>query len=478
MNYTFHIKDMTLEKERSQRSMFRIYLILMTSFLYFSTLQLMQVFVDPSIKYNIEYLVLFLLLIPVWYFGLSRASVVLLMITKVNHIKLVLRHSIIFSAIGAGALFAIISVLSLNIPREFILVFAIIDWIGILLSYIIVNQYYMRQRRQGNNLTNIIFIADEGCDKFIQNIADNRELGYNISLIISDSESIHQRFKPRFKVLRKIVDLPCLIKSQIVDEVFYCRREYNQEDIQRIMFACEEIGVAFRYHSPLLETSSMPVELSYFNGVPFLSYKNNPNNQVALSWKYVFDFIFSLAVITLWMPILLLVGAAIKATSRGPVIFKQKRVGLHGREFDIYKFRTMVQDAETLKADLMHQNEADGPVFKIKDDPRITKIGKFLRKTNLDEFPQFFNVLKGDMSLVGPRPPIMKEVMQYKPWQLRRLSMRPGITCSWQIMPQKNKISFEDWMKLDLQYIDNWSLENDFVLTFKTIRTILMGSGQ
>jgi len=228
----------------------------------------------------------------------------------------------------------------------------------------------------------------------------------------------------------------------------------------------------------MLEASSMPVELVHFNNVPFLTYKNTPNNQIALSWKYVFDFIFSLIVVTLWMPILVLVGIVIKATSKGPVIFKQKRVGLHGREFEIYKFRTMVQNAELLKAELISQNEADGPVFKIKDDPRITRIGKFLRKTNLDEFPQFFNVLKGDMSLVGPRPPIMKEVMQYKPWQLRRLSMRPGITCSWQIMPQKNKISFEDWMKLDLQYIDNWSFENDLLLTFKTIRTILLGSGQ
>lgn len=469
---------MVLENERTHRSMFRIYLIIMTSFLYFSTLQLMNVFYDPSIQYSIEYLVLYLLLIPIWYFGLSRATVVLLMVTRVNHYKQVLRHSIIFSAIGAGALFAITSMLALNIPREFILVFTIIDWVGMISSYIVVNQYHMSQRRKGKNLTNIIFIADDGCDKFIQDIADNRELGYNISLIISDSENIHQRFKPRFKVLRKIVDLPCLIKSQIVDEVFYCKKEYNKEDIQRIMFACEEIGVAFRYHSPMLEASSMPVELVHFNNVPFLTYKNTPNNQIALSWKYVFDFIFSLIVVTLWMPILVLVGIVIKATSKGPVIFKQKRVGLHGREFEIYKFRTMVQDAELLKAELISQNEADGPVFKIKDDPRITRIGKFLRKTNLDEFPQFFNVLKGDMSLVGPRPPIMKEVMQYKPWQLRRLSMRPGITCSWQIMPQKNKISFEDWMRLDLQYIDNWSLENDLLLTFKTIRTILLGSGQ
>jgi exopolysaccharide biosynthesis polyprenyl glycosylphosphotransferase len=478
MKTKFHIQDMVLENERTHRSMFRIYLIILTSLLYFSTLQLLSAFYDSSVHYSIEYLVLFLLLIPVWYFGLSRATVVLLHVTRVNHYSQVLRHSVIFSAIGAGALFAIISILELNIPREFIIVFTALDWIGLLLSYIVVNQYHMNQRRRGKNLTNIIFIADEGCDKFIQNIADNRELGYNISLIISDSQAIHDKFKSRYKVLKRIVDLPCLIKSQIVDEVFYCKKQYDQEDIQKIMFACEEIGVSFRYHSSLLEMSAMPVELNHFNGVPFLTYKNTPNNQFALSWKYVFDFVFSLVVVVLWMPILLLVGMTIKLSSRGPVIFTQKRVGLHGREFNIYKFRTMVQDAEKLQAQLMEQNEANGPVFKIKDDPRITAIGKFLRKTNLDEFPQFFNVLKGDMSLVGPRPPIMKEVMQYKPWQLRRLSMRPGITCSWQIMPQRNKISFEEWMKLDLQYIDNWSLETDLMLTFKTIRSVLLGSGQ
>ena len=478
MRTNFHIQDMVLENERSQRSMFRLFLILLTIMIYFITLQIMGRLIDSNIQYSIEYLVLLLILIPIWYFGLSRATVVLLQVTRVNHYSQVLRHSIIFSAIGAGSLFAIISILALTVPREFILVFTFLDWLSILMSYFIVNQFYMNQRRKGNNLTNIIFITDEGCNKFIQNILDNKELGYNISLIISDSQLIHENFKHKVKVLKKIVDLPCLIKSQIVDEVFYCKKEYNQDDIQRIMFACEEVGVSFRYHSALFEMSSVPVELTHFNGAPFLTYKNTPANQFALSWKYVFDFIFSLVVVVLWMPILFFIALGIKVTSKGPVIFKQKRVGLHGREFEIYKFRTMVQNAEQLKTQLASQNEADGPVFKIKDDPRITKIGKLLRKTNLDEFPQFFNVLKGDMSLVGPRPPIMKEVMQYKPWQLRRLSMRPGITCSWQIMPEKNKISFDDWMKLDLHYIDNWSLETDLLLTFKTIRTILLGSGQ
>jgi len=175
---------------------------------------------------------------------------------------------------------------------------------------------------------------------------------------------------------------------------------------------------------------------------------------------------------------LLLIVIAIKLTSKGPVIFKQKRVGLRGREFNIYKFRTMVQDAEKLRPLLEAQNEMDGPVFKIKKDPRITAIGKLLRKTGLDEVPQFFNVLKGDMSLVGPRPPLPGEVAQYQRWQLRRLSMRPGITCIWQIAPNRNNITFDEWMKLDLQYIDSWSLKIDFMLLIKTIQTVAKGSGQ
>ncbi|HEX7411814.1 MAG TPA: sugar transferase, partial [Bacteroidales bacterium] len=280
------------------------------------------------------------------------------------------------------------------------------------------------------------------------------------------------------KVLKKISSLPCLIKFHVIDEVFYCKNQINQEEVQRIIYACEEIGVIFRLHSKLLNMSTTRAELNHFDEVPFITYKNTPGNRFALSWKFIFDFTISSVVILLWLPFLFLIGLTIKVTSRGPVIFKQKRVGLRGREFYMYKFRTMVQGAENLQDKIMDQNEMDGPVFKIKNDPRITAFGKFLRKTSLDELPQFLNVLKGDMSLVGPRPPIMREVKQYEPWQLRRLSMRPGITCSWQVAPRRNSISFEEWMKLDLQYIDNWSLKQDFLLAIKTIRTVIRGGGQ
>ena len=190
------------------------------------------------------------------------------------------------------------------------------------------------------------------------------------------------------------------------------------------------------------------------------------------------DIVFSLAACAVVSPVLLVTALLVKLDSSGPVFFKQKRVGRNGRVFEIYKFRTMVNDAEKQRAFLEMQNEMDGPAFKMKNDPRITKVGGILRKTGLDEIPQFFNVLNGDMSLVGPRPPLPSEVSKYERWQLRRLSMRPGITCIWQIAPNRNNINFNEWMKLDLQYIDSWSLKLDMILLIKTVQTVIRGSGQ
>jgi lipopolysaccharide/colanic/teichoic acid biosynthesis glycosyltransferase len=176
-------------------------------------------------------------------------------------------------------------------------------------------------------------------------------------------------------------------------------------------------------------------------------------------------------------PVLLTIAILIKITSKGPIIFKQARVGLRGRQFSLFKFRTMIVDAEKLKKALEAENEMDGPVFKIKDDPRVTSIGKFLRRTGLDELPQLFNILKGEMSLIGPRPPLPSETLQYKRWQLRRLSVKPGLSCFWQIKPDRNNIKFEKWMELDLAYIDNWSLRLDFIILLKTIRTVFQRTG-
>ncbi|MGE5420092.1 MAG: sugar transferase, partial [Chloroflexota bacterium] len=185
----------------------------------------------------------------------------------------------------------------------------------------------------------------------------------------------------------------------------------------------------------------------------------------------------SLAVIIAFSPVFLIIALLVKFSSPGPVIFKQARVGLRGRPFDLYKFRTMVANAEQIRNQLSEKNEVDGPVFKIKDDPRVTGVGKFLRRTGLDELPQLFNVLKGEMSLIGPRPPLLSETKQYKRWQLRRLSVKPGLSCFWQIKPERNSIRFDKWMELDLAYIDNWSIRLDLIILFKTVGTVFKRSG-
>ncbi len=197
---------------------------------------------------------------------------------------------------------------------------------------------------------------------------------------------------------------------------------------------------------------------------------------VDLRMKNAFDFIFSLSVIMLISPVFLIIAIAIRLEDGGSVFFIQERVGLNGRRFSILKFRTMVANAEDLKFSLLDQNEQSGPVFKITNDPRVTRIGRFLRKTSFDELPQFFNVILGHMSVVGPRPPIPSEVEKYERWQKRRLTMKPGITCTWQVSA-RNNVSFNEWVKLDLEYIDNWSLNQDVILILKTIRVVFAGTG-
>ena len=197
---------------------------------------------------------------------------------------------------------------------------------------------------------------------------------------------------------------------------------------------------------------------------------------MAVAVKRVFDTTLSLLGLIALSPVFLVIALLVKITSKGPVFYAQKRVGKGGRVFNFYKFRSMVINADEIKKTLMAQNEATGPIFKMKHDPRITTVGRFIRKYSLDELPQLFNVLKNDMSLVGPRPPIPEEVRKYKKWQTQRLSIQPGITCIWQTSG-RSRIGFEDWVRMDIYYIKNWSLWLDIKLLFKTIKTVVTADG-
>ena len=278
------------------------------------------------------------------------------------------------------------------------------------------------------------------------------------------------------EALGSLRDLPRVVESARVDQVFVVGTDWPGDELGRLADACEEVGVRFSLDAGFLGLGISRPQLDSFGGWTVLSFSAVPEASVALVAKRVIDIAASGLALLALAPLFSVVALAIKLQDRGPVLFVQERSGLHGRPFPMLKFRTMVVDAEKRLAALQADNEMSGPVFKIKHDPRITAMGRLLRKTSIDELPQLYNVLRGDMSLVGPRPPIPAEVAKYARWQRRRLSMKPGITCIWQVSG-RNNIDFETWMRLDLQYIDNWSLGLDLSLLLRTLPVVLRGTG-
>jgi exopolysaccharide biosynthesis polyprenyl glycosylphosphotransferase len=247
--------------------------------------------------------------------------------------------------------------------------------------------------------------------------------------------------------------------------------------MQRAVQICERFGVPFALPTlPFRLERALPMGDGGAAADGYLHFLCYPYRPAQMAAKRLFDIVTAVVALWLLLPLFAVVVAAIRLTSRGPIFFKQVRVGLHGKPFHMLKFRSMVVDAEALQARLAAQNEMTGPVFKMKHDPRITRVGRFIRKYSIDELPQLVNVLRGDMSLVGPRPPLPSEVARYQAWQRRRLSVRPGLTCIWQVSG-RNQISFEEWMYLDMRYIDNWSLSQDLQLIFRTVPVVLTGRG-
>jgi len=272
-------------------------------------------------------------------------------------------------------------------------------------------------------------------------------------------------------------EVRALLEGGGVDELILVADRESMDEFTDTFLLCEELGVTARVVLNFFPHSIARIELHEFDGFPLLSFSTTPTNEALMFVRRMLDLVLAGLILLIFGPLFMLPTAIlIKLTSRGPVLFKQKRCGLNGRQFVMYKFRSMIDHAEQLRVELQSLNEMDGPVFKSSRDPRVTVIGKIIRRFSIDELPQVFNVLRGDMSLVGPRPPLPEEVARYERWQRRRLSMKPGMTCLWQISG-RNEVSFDDWMKLDLTYIDNWSLLLDLKILLKTVPVVLLGRG-
>lgn len=270
--------------------------------------------------------------------------------------------------------------------------------------------------------------------------------------------------------------LPELLHRHVIDEVVFAVSKDELEKLEETFLRCEEEGVKTRLLLSFFPHVLSKVYLERLRDMPLLTFSTTPENEDLLLLKRLGDFVMALVLLLVLSPLLLVLALLIKLTSKGPVFYRQARCGLGGRKFTLHKFRSMQPDADLRREELEALNELDGPVFKIRSDPRCTPVGRFMRKFSLDELPQLVNILKGEMSFVGPRPPLPEEVEKYEPWQRRRLRMPPGLTCLW-ALEGRSQLSFRRWMELDLQYIDNWSFALDWKILLKTIPVVLLGRG-
>ncbi len=356
-------------------------------------------------------------------------------------------------------------------PKRFLLIFAFTSVCLLFLIRLFKRALLIQFRLHGRNLRSVIVVgAGNRGQEIVNLIRENPELGYQLVGFVDDLDAPG--------VMGRLAAMPTILANNVVDEVIIClpvKTFYDQ--IQSIAEIAEEQGVTVRIYSDLFNLKLSRAVAGEIGDAPILSIYATRLSDWQSFAKSSIDFVGGLMLLLLLSPLMICIALVIKLTSPGPVLFIQERVGLNKRRFKMFKFRTMAADAEAAQQGLEKLNEAEGPVFKIKDDPRITPIGKWLRKTSLDELPQLINIILGDLSLVGPRPLPERDFQRFnKLWFNRRFSVKPGITCIWQISGRSGT-SFDKWILQDLEYIDKWSLALDLKILFKTIPTVVRGTG-
>ncbi len=379
---------------------------------------------------------------------------------------------------GLGAIALAAAAFTLNAPMKPIFPLALA---GILLTFQVtmhIGIFFVLHglRKRGRNSRNVMILGSGPRALAAQRtIEAHPEWGYQVIGFLDDADS---SFRPAVSADNTYAfnEFPEIVRTQVVDEVLIACPRSMIGNLDEVVGTCMTIGIEVTMLTDLFGAQLPPAKSGAFGDVNTLSFAPVHHNPVQMAVKRGLDLIGASLGIAVALPMIAAAATVIRFTSSGPVFFRQTRAGRNGRSFEMIKLRTMTVNAEEEKADLLSLNELDGPVFKIANDPRITPVGRVLRKFSIDELPQFWNIIRGDMSLVGPRPPTPDEVLQYTGSERRRLSMRPGLTCLWQVSG-RNQIGFDDWMKLDLEYIDDWSLANDAQILARTIPAVLMGRG-
>jgi exopolysaccharide biosynthesis polyprenyl glycosylphosphotransferase len=385
-------------------------------------------------------------------------------------------------ALGVGLVAAGATVFKIRLATP---LFLVVFWAGTLgttmTARLALRAILVNLRRRGHNLRHLVIVGiNRRAIEFARKALSKTELGYLLQGFVDrkDRASIKEFTKTGYHYISDFEEFPAYLRDHVVDEVaMFLPVKSLYREASTIIDTCEEHGIIVRLSADIFHLKVAKSGVEQVEGVQLLTIYTGNIFRLSFLFKRLLDIFLSTIFLTALLPIFGAIWILVKLTSRGPAFFVQERVGLGKRRFRLYKFRTMVSDAEERLADLEAFNEASGPVFKIKNDPRITPIGRFLRKMSIDELPQLFNVFKGDMSLVGPRPLPVRDYEGFdEDWHRRRFSVRPGITCLWQVNGRSNT-TFNKWMEMDMEYIDNWSLGLDMKILLKTIPAVLKGSG-
>ena len=393
------------------------------------------------------------------------------------HPRVVLRDTFQQCALGAVCIVVAEYTLRLEpyeLSRPFVILFAVYAWILLCLFRINAGRVVGAVRR-GFGTAHFVMVAGSGESARRLGAALEKSSDYGIRLIGFLDEEPGQVELSRTYEQFPLSRLRELLRGHVIDEIIFAVDSRRLGEMEEVFLLCDEDGVRTRVVVDFFPHVNSEVYLERLGDTPLLTFSAAPHDEVRLLLKRVIDVLLAAAALALLSPFMFLIALLIRMTTPGPAIFRQVRCGLNGRRFVFYKFRSMCDNAEEMKSSLMYLNRKS-TAFKIPNDPRLTAIGRFLRKFSIDEWPQLWNVLKGDMSLVGPRPAVPEEVELYQTWQRRRLRMRPGLTCLW-ALAGRDTLDFDTWMKMDMQYIDTWSLTLDWNILLRTIPRVLTGRG-
>lgn len=390
------------------------------------------------------------------------------------HPRVILRDTFRQCALGAICVVVAEYMLRLDLSRFFVSLFAVYSWMLLCLFRMNAGHVVGIIRREfGSSHYVMVVGSGENARRLGESL--ERSEKYGIRLMGFLAEDVRQIRLAKTYDTYPLSGLPELLRRRVIDEVIFAVDSRKLAELEDVFLRCDEEGVRTRVLVDFFPHVNSDVYLDRLGSAPLLTFSAAPHDEVRLLLKRITDIVLAAASLVLLSPFMAITAMLIRLTSPGPAIFRQERCGLNGRRFMFYKFRSMCDNAEEMKASLEHLSKR-AVAFKIPNDPRLTAVGRFLRKFSIDEWPQLWNVLKGDMSLVGPRPAVPEEVDRYQTWQRRRLRMRPGLTCLWAVAG-RDTVDFDTWMKMDMQYIDNWSLGLDWKIMLKTIPRVLTGRG-